>query len=164
MGSLKQHSILKGDSVGRPNEKVFVHKIFSQVAANNPNHTAIIFEGEFLSNFSKILLYNHLENFFTDELGKETTLTYRQLDARTNQLSRVLLKRCGTTDSLDSLVAVSMQPTDRLITLLLATLKAGMAYLPLDPGFPAPRVQHILQEAQPRLVVTEEGGRMRNSL
>lgn len=51
-----------------------------------------------------------------------------------------------------------MRPTDRLPTMLLATLKAGMAYLPLDPGFPIPRVKHILEEAEPLLVIAEEGG------
>ncbi|XP_046418625.1 plipastatin synthase subunit B [Neodiprion fabricii] len=139
MGSLKQLSVLKGENTGRKNEEVFVHKIFSQVAANNLNHTAIVYE---------------------DEFGKDRSLTYSQLEARTNQLSRVLAKRCRRSSSLDALVAISMQPTDRLPTLLLATLKAGMAYLPLDPGFPAPRVKHILNEAEPLLVVAEDGADM----
>ncbi|XP_046416371.1 tyrocidine synthase 1-like [Neodiprion fabricii] len=139
MSSLEEPSILKGNTVDRSNEEVFSHKVFSQVAVNNPNHTAIIYE---------------------DERGEETRLTFSQLEARTNQLSRVLAKRCrrSSINGVDAIVAISMRPTDRLPTLLLATLKAGMAYLPLDPEFPVPRVRHILTEAEPLIVVTEEGG------
>ncbi|KAL0122191.1 hypothetical protein PUN28_007148 [Cardiocondyla obscurior] len=50
-----------------------------------------------------------------------------------------------------------MKPSHRLPTLLLGILKAGMAYLPLDAEFPTSRVKHILEEAQPLLVVIEEG-------
>ncbi|XP_012260082.2 mycosubtilin synthase subunit C [Athalia rosae] len=139
MGSLKQQSFLKGQNIGRRNEEVFIHKIFSDVAANNPNHIAITYE---------------------DEFGKDRSLTYRQLEARTNQLSRVLLKHRGELEASDALVGVSMQPTDQLPTILLAILKAGLAYLPLDPGFPAPRVKHILAEAEPLLVVVEDGADM----
>ncbi|XP_046473915.1 beta-alanyl-bioamine nonribosomal peptide synthetase ebony-like [Neodiprion pinetum] len=141
MSSLEEPSILKGNTVDRSNEEVFSHKVFSQVAVNNPNHTAIIYE---------------------DERGEETRLTFSQLEARTNQLSRVLAKRCrrSSINGVDAIVAISMRPTDRLPTLLLATLKAGMAYLPLDPEFPAPRVEHILTEAEPLIVVSEEGADM----
>ncbi|XP_046473917.1 beta-alanyl-bioamine nonribosomal peptide synthetase ebony-like [Neodiprion pinetum] len=141
MSSSKHQSGLKGSRIDRSNEKVFIHKVFSQVAVNNPNHTAIIYE---------------------DERGEETRLTFSQLEARTNQLSRVLAKRCrrSSINGVDAIVAISMRPTDRLPTLLLATLKAGMAYLPLDPEFPAPRVEHILTEAEPLIVVSEEGADM----
>lgn len=52
-----------------------------------------------------------------------------------------------------------MKPTHQLPTVLLSILKAGMAYLPLDAEFPMSRVKHILDEAQPLLVVVEEGGK-----
>ncbi|XP_046609985.1 dimodular nonribosomal peptide synthase-like [Neodiprion virginianus] len=137
MISSKHQSVLKGNTVDRSNEEVFIHKVFSQVAVNNPNHTAIIYE---------------------DERGEETRLTFSQLEAKTNQLSRVLAKRCrrSSINGVDAIVAISMRPTDRLLTLVLATLKAGMAYLPLDPEFPAPRVEHILTEAEPLILVSEE--------
>jgi non-ribosomal peptide synthetase component F len=50
-----------------------------------------------------------------------------------------------------------MEPSDRLVITLLAVWKTGAAYLPLDPSFPSARVGHILSEAQPVLVVTDEG-------
>lgn len=56
----------------------------------------------------------------------------------------------------DLIVAVSLHPSDKLITTLLAIWKAGAAYLPLDPTFPQHRIDHILQESQPFLVITED--------
>lgn len=56
----------------------------------------------------------------------------------------------------DYIIAVCMQPSDRLVTTLLAIWKAGAAYLPLDPTFPPNRIEHILNEAQPVLVIHED--------
>lgn len=56
----------------------------------------------------------------------------------------------------DLIVAVSLHPSDKLITTLLATWKAGAAYLPLDPTFPQARIDHILTEAKPFLLITED--------
>ncbi|CAL4162707.1 unnamed protein product, partial [Meganyctiphanes norvegica] len=53
----------------------------------------------------------------------------------------------------DRVVAVCMAPTPTLVTALLAIHKAGAAYLPLDVGFPATRVNHILADSRPALVL-----------
>lgn len=52
-----------------------------------------------------------------------------------------------------------MKPSNRLPTVLVAILKAGMAYLPLDAEFPMARVKHVLQEAKPFAVIIEQGGK-----
>ena len=49
-----------------------------------------------------------------------------------------------------------MPPSDKLVTTLLAIWKAGAGYLPLDVTFPPNRVQHILGEAKPILVIYDE--------
>lgn len=86
-------------------------------------------------------------------------LSFEQLDKITNRLARALQKY-GTFETVfQSLVAVCMKPSDRLPTVLLGILKAGMAYLPLDAEFPMSRVKHILEEAQPLLVIIEEDGK-----
>lgn len=46
-----------------------------------------------------------------------------------------------------------MAPSDKLIITLLAIWKAGCAYLPLDPTFPKNRIEHILNESKPVLVI-----------
>lgn len=57
----------------------------------------------------------------------------------------------------DYIVAVSMYPSEKLVITLLAIWKAGAAYLPLDPTFPGPRIEHIVRESNPFMVIYEEG-------
>ena len=56
----------------------------------------------------------------------------------------------------DFIVAVCMQPSDNLVTTLLAIWKCGAAYLPLDVTFPANRIEHILGESKPVLVIIDD--------
>jgi non-ribosomal peptide synthetase component F len=58
----------------------------------------------------------------------------------------------------DFIVAVCMKPSDNLLCTLLAIWKAGAAYLPLDPTFPKSRIDHIVNESKPVLVVYDEDG------
>ncbi|WP_405095979.1 amino acid adenylation domain-containing protein [Micromonospora sp. NBC_01412] len=81
--------------------------------------------------------------------GSET-LTYRELNGRANRLARVLRAR-GVWH--ESLVAVRMSRSIELSVTLLAVLKAGGAYLPLDPSYPQPRLAAIEAEARPDLVL-----------
>ncbi|MGH3879120.1 MAG: MupA/Atu3671 family FMN-dependent luciferase-like monooxygenase [Actinophytocola sp.] len=80
-----------------------------------------------------------------------STVTYRELDDRANQLANWLLAngiRRG------DLVAVRLDRGPDLITVLLAVLKAGAAYLPIDPGLPEARVDLVLADSGAKLVVT----------
>ncbi|MET8042187.1 amino acid adenylation domain-containing protein, partial [Micromonospora sp. NPDC005215] len=75
-------------------------------------------------------------------------VTYAQLNAAANRLARVLIARGAGPEST---VAVSMPRGIDLITAMLAAVKAGAAYLPIDPDHPADRVQHMLTDAAPVL-------------
>jgi hypothetical protein len=81
-----------------------------------------------------------------------TELSYRELDARAGRLAAVLRER-GVGP--DALVAVALPRSADLVVALLAVLKAGGAYLPVDPGYPAARVDLLLTTADPALVVTD---------
>ncbi|MEU6734015.1 amino acid adenylation domain-containing protein [Streptomyces physcomitrii] len=79
-------------------------------------------------------------------------LTYRQLDERAARLATVLAAhgaRPGT------LVGVSLPRGPLLLPALLAVLRTGAAYLPLDPDFPAARLATLLDDARPALLVTD---------
>ncbi|XP_071559405.1 beta-alanyl-bioamine nonribosomal peptide synthetase ebony-like isoform X2 [Temnothorax nylanderi] len=136
MSTLQQQSILRGQQTGRNQEKDLVHELFSRAAKVHPNQTALYYE---------------------DDAGQEYVLSFKELDNITNQLARALQKYEKTETTSQSLIAVCMKPSHRLPTVLLGVLKAGMAYLPLDAEFPMSRVKHILEEAQPLIVVVEEG-------
>jgi amino acid adenylation domain-containing protein len=79
-------------------------------------------------------------------------LSYGDLDARADALADLLIGRGVGPDSLVGLCA--QRGIDGVIGLL-AILKAGGAYLPLDPTYPAARLRQILDDARPRLVLTQ---------
>ncbi|WP_229926149.1 non-ribosomal peptide synthetase [Streptomyces longispororuber] len=100
--------------------------LVEEQVARTPEATAVVHEGE--------------------------RLTYAELNARANRLARLLTARgIGP----DSLVAVVLPRTPELVVALLATLKSGAAYVPVDPGYPGTRLRHILDTAGPRLILTD---------
>ncbi|MFM0492403.1 AMP-binding protein, partial [Paraburkholderia graminis] len=52
-------------------------------------------------------------------------------------------------------VGVAMQRSTALVASLLGVLRAGAAYVPLDPSYPAERLAHIVDDSQLRLIVTD---------
>ncbi|MFD0448121.1 amino acid adenylation domain-containing protein [Streptomyces indonesiensis] len=82
---------------------------------------------------------------------EDVRLSYAELEARSNRLARYLITR-GVGP--ESLVAVVMDRSPDLITALLAVVKAGGAYLPVDPGQPAERVAFMCADATPVALLT----------
>src|SRR5206468_2710042 len=80
--------------------------------------------------------------------------TYRELNARANQLARALL--AGGLCHEDVVGVVTERNLDWM-TAVLAIFKAGGAYLPIEPHFPADRIARTLSRAGCRLVLTERG-------
>ncbi|MFJ2796259.1 amino acid adenylation domain-containing protein [Streptomyces sp. NPDC087290] len=78
-------------------------------------------------------------------------VSYAELDARANRLARLLI---GRGVGPESLVGVCMERGVDLVAALLGVLKAGGAYLPVDPAYPAGRITYLLDDAAPALVVT----------
>src|SRR5690349_19232002 len=76
-------------------------------------------------------------------LGDEH-LTYRELNARANQLARYLRKR-GVGP--EALVGICIERSLEMVVGLLGILKAGGAYLPLDPAYPHERLTFMLRDA-----------------
>ncbi|ADB33172.1 amino acid adenylation domain protein [Kribbella flavida DSM 17836] len=81
--------------------------------------------------------------------------TYGDLDAAANRLARVLLDR-GVSEG--DLVAVDLSRGIAQVTALLAVLKAGAAFLPLDPSHPAQRRSALLEDAAPAAVIGSAAG------
>lgn len=79
-------------------------------------------------------------------------LTYQQLNNRANQLANYLKKfNVGP----DVLVAVFMERSLEMVVSLLAILKAGGAYVPLDPEYPKDRLETMVRDAAPPVVLTQ---------
>jgi amino acid adenylation domain-containing protein len=81
-------------------------------------------------------------------------LTYGELNARANQVARALLARGLTREGV---VGVVTERNLDWMTAVLAIFKAGGAYLPIEPHFPAERIARTLSRAGCRLVLTERG-------
>ena len=80
------------------------------------------------------------------------TLSYGALDLRSNRLAQYLKNTAGLPDG--ALVAVCLERSPELIVALLGILKAGAAYLPLDPRYPADRLRFMLEHSGASALVT----------
>lgn len=81
----------------------------------------------------------------------DAQLSYRELNARANQLARELV-RLGI--KADSLVGICLGRSPEMVVAVLATLKAGAAYVPLDPNYPQDRLAFMLQDAGATVLLT----------
>ena len=78
-------------------------------------------------------------------------LTYRELEGRANQLAAYLRERGVRTGDL---VGIHLERSAELVVALLAVLKSGAGYVSLDPTYPRPRLEYMLDDAKVRLVIT----------
>ncbi|MFF2194575.1 amino acid adenylation domain-containing protein [Streptomyces sp. NPDC058157] len=84
------------------------------------------------------------------------SLTYAELDARSNQVAHALRRR-GVGAGVR--VAVLMDRSPLLIVALLGVLKSGGAYVPVDPGYPAERIAFLLQDSRAKAVLADDAAR-----
>ncbi len=84
-------------------------------------------------------------------VGDEQRITYAELNARANRLAHVLREN-GVGP--EKLVALCLDRSPEMVIGILAILKAGGTYVPLDPEYPAARLAVILQDADPAVVLT----------
>jgi amino acid adenylation domain-containing protein len=82
----------------------------------------------------------------------DQSITYQELNERANQLARYLTTRGAGPGRL---VGICVERSIEMLAGLLAILKAGAAYVPLDPAFPSERLAFMLKDARVTLVVTQ---------
>ena len=81
-----------------------------------------------------------------------SVMSYKELEQRSNRLARYLRHR-GVGP--DVLVALCLERSPQMAVGALAVLKAGGAYLPIDPAYPLDRISFILKDAQPRVLIAQ---------
>jgi amino acid adenylation domain-containing protein len=106
---------------------VGLHDLIDEQARRNPDAVALIFDAQ--------------------------RITFRELMDRVHRLGR-RLQKLGVEP--DSIVAICMERSLEMVVAIVATLKAGGAYLPLDPENPADRLKSILDDAHPAVLLTQE--------
>ncbi|MEJ2416752.1 MAG: thioester reductase domain-containing protein, partial [Exilibacterium sp.] len=89
----------------------------------------------------------------SDDAGADESLTYGELNSRANQLAHYLIAR-GVKPG--ALVGLCVELSLDMVIGLLSILKAGAAYVPMDPGYPPARLAHMLDDAKVALLITQE--------
>ncbi|MEH1824947.1 MAG: non-ribosomal peptide synthase/polyketide synthase [Nostoc sp.] len=112
--------------VDYPQDKC-IHQLFEEQVQHTPDAVAVVFENE--------------------------QLTYGDLNCRANQLAHYL-QSLGV--GADALVGICVERSLEMIVGLLAILKAGAAYVPLDPEYPQERLQYILDDAQVQVLLAQK--------
>ena len=82
----------------------------------------------------------------------DQTISYRELDQRSNHLANVLVEKGAKQDCL---IGVCMNRSIDLVVALIGVLKSGGAYVPLDPSYPKERIAFIMKDANASLMITE---------
>ena len=85
-------------------------------------------------------------------ISDETELTYAGLHRRANRLARWLI---GQGFGAEDIIGLRMTASIEFIVAVFAVLKAGAAYLPIDPAYPADRIEYLVADAGPRTVIGE---------
>nr|AQV04237.1 SwnK-like protein 1 [Slafractonia leguminicola] len=83
----------------------------------------------------------------------DTELSFKELQTLANHLALVLIEQ-GIRRG--DLVGIALDRSTDLVVVLLAVLKAGAAYVPIDPAFPTDRIGHMLEDAEPKLVIIRD--------
>ncbi|QOS98553.1 amino acid adenylation domain-containing protein [Brevibacterium sp. JNUCC-42] len=109
-----------------PTDKT-IHQIIEEQVRKTPDRVAVAFE--------------------------ESQLTYRELNEKANSLARTLRKKDVTPDSF---VAIMMERSLEMIVGIVAILKSGGAYLPIDPEYPQERIDYTLQNSEAKYLLTQE--------
>jgi nonribosomal peptide synthetase DhbF len=126
LGDERQQVLSWGDAVGDVAPVGTFPELFAEKVAQDPDKPALIFD--------------------------DVALSYRELDRRVTEQARLLAENgVGPGD----IVGVLLPRSPELTIGLLAVMAAGAAYLALDPDYPPERLRHMVDDAKPRLVLTD---------
>ncbi|MFM7712979.1 MAG: amino acid adenylation domain-containing protein, partial [Microcystis sp.] len=100
---------------------------FEEQVRSYPNNTALVFE--------------------------KHSLTYQELNQKANQLAHYLRENYQVEP--DSLIGICIEPSLEMIIGLLAILKSGSAYVPIDPNYPESRINYIMSDSKISILLTQ---------
>lgn len=124
----EKHSLAFGlnDTSSLYERHLTIQEAFERQAAQSPDHPAVTFEG--------------------------LSLTYAELNERSNRLAHTLIEK-GV--SADKLVGLMLDRSPEMIIGLLGILKAGGAYVPIDPEYPEDRIRYMMENSGSDLLLTQ---------
>jgi len=130
LGEAERHQVLvQWNDTARPYpQDLCIHELFEQQVRRTPRAVAVAHEGG--------------------------SLSYRDLNEQANRLAHHLR---GLGVGPDDRVAVCVRRSPAMVVGILAVLKAGGAYVPMDPDYPGERLQYMLRDSAPRVLLTQAG-------
>ncbi|MBL3549988.1 non-ribosomal peptide synthetase, partial [Chryseobacterium sp. KMC2] len=111
-------------------DKFTIHQLFENQVEMTPDTTALVYQN--------------------------IRLSYRELNERANRLANHLINEYHLQP--DDLVPLCLERSEDTIIAILAVMKAGAAYVPMDPSYPAERFNHIVKDTEARVVLTQKNG------
>ncbi|MCK4257941.1 MAG: amino acid adenylation domain-containing protein [Halanaerobiales bacterium] len=103
-----------------------LHELFVEQAEKSPDNLALVFE--------------------------ENKLTYRELNIKTNQLAH-LLREKGV--QRDEIIGIMAERSIDMVIAILGVLKAGGAYMPIDPEYPVERIKYMLEDSGAKILIAQ---------
>ena len=108
-------------------DNLYLHQAFERQAQQNPQAIAVVMTGQQLS--------------------------YGELNRQANQLAHYLLEQPLKPNAL---VGICIERSPQMLVAIMAVLKAGMAYVPVDPAYPQARQQHMIEDAGLTVLLTQD--------
>lgn len=105
-----------------------IHQVFEEQTLITPDNIAVVYEN--------------------------IQLSYAELNERANCLANLLIE--GYQIKPGNMVALGLEPSEYMIIAMLATLKAGATYLPINFSYPDERIKYVLKDADTRIIITHE--------
>jgi amino acid adenylation domain-containing protein len=128
---------------------------------HSPNSMQPLTPSNSFEQFVKSDIHQGIHQRFANQVKKygkrvaikdpDRTLTYDAVDNEANNIAHSIVRKTG---GITGQVAFLLQNDSRAVTTLLGILKAGMAYVPLDPLFPKDRTTFMLDHSESRLIIT----------
>lgn len=123
----RQKILVDWNQEGEETKETTIPALFEEIAAQYAGESAVVYENQ--------------------------ALTYEELNKRANQLAHGLIARGAGPEQI---VGIALPRSLEMITAILAVLKAGAAYLPIDPDYPSDRIQFMIRDAKPACVLTNK--------
>ena len=119
-----------------------IQQIFQEQAADTPDNICLVYEG--------------------------SSLTYKEVDEKSNQLARYIraqyLQRTGNNLQPDTIIALCLNRSPEIIIGILGVVKAGGAYLPIDPTYPQDRFNYIIDDTGVEIILSHRNLSIGNKL
>jgi amino acid adenylation domain-containing protein len=125
-------------TIEHPREKT-IHQLFEQQVERTPDYIAIA---------------GPAEREYRSHMTNMTYISYRELNERSNHLAH-LLKEKGVKPA--AVVGIKVERSIEMIIGIFAIVKAGGAYLPIDPGYPEERIKYMLEDSGAKILMTVSG-------